>query len=333
MEVDDNSVLSLHTDVSLDSVQGKLELIDSHRAAATEALSFISHLSKTLQQPQDGCFNAQALFRHLHQQEGMGSLEYRNLSSSEDGESLLLKRIAASTSVITFTFDITITTNLEAATLKNQILNWCVSSPPVVRAMGLSTHRSAKRMREGESTNLFTLRVEALHTESTMSSLAQWSKQAPDRLLVTPGRPFHARAQEPARPMTKSIRVSNDLTAWVDQRNQSSQLTAASSTRQGEYRKVVVLPIRWEKYAGDLFDAEDELRLLRSVLKDHFHCTIEADLVLKSNGDAQGQLKACFDKYPRPNTKDTLASQDLLIVIYNGHGEDGFKHNASMVFK
>lgn len=176
MEVDDNSVLSLHTDVSLDSVQGKLELIDSHRAAATEALSFISQLSKTLQQPQDGCFNAQALFRHLHQQEGMGSLEYRNLSSSEDGESLLLERIAASTSVITFTFDITITTNLEAATLKKQILNWCVSSPPVVRAMGLSTHRSAKWMREGELTNLLTLRVEALHSESTMSSLAQWSK-------------------------------------------------------------------------------------------------------------------------------------------------------------
>jgi hypothetical protein len=327
MEVDDNSALSLHTEMSLDSVQGKLEIIDSRQAAANEALSFISQLSRTLQQPQDGCFNAQALFRHLHQQEGMGSLDYRNLSSSEDGESLLLDRIAAST--ITFTFDITITTNLEAATLKEQILNWCVSSPPVVRAMGLSTHRSAKRMREGESTNLFTLRVEALHSKFTMLSLAQWSKQAPDILLVTPGRPFHARALEPARPMTKSVRVSNDLTAWVDQRNESSQLAAASSTRQGEYRKVLVVPVRWRDCD---FEAEDEIGLLRSVLNDNFNLTIEPDLVLLSNDDAQKQLEERFNKYIDPSPGDALASQDLLIVIYDGHGADGFSHNSEMIF-
>jgi hypothetical protein len=184
-------------------------------------------------------------------------------------------------------------------------------------------------MGEGELTNLLTLRVEALNSESTMASLAQWSKQAPDRLLVSSGQPFHTHANEPATQLAKSPRVSNDLKAWVRQRNQSSELTAASSTRQGNYRRVLVLPIRWDRSG---FDAKGEIGLLRSVLKDHFNFTIEADLVLRSNDDAQSRLKKHFDKYIHPSSADILASQDLLVVIYNGHGDDGFDNNTNMIF-
>lgn len=329
MEDDDNSVLSLQTDLSLDNVRGKLELIDSHRSTDHVAPSFILQLSRALQQPQDGWYNAQDLSRYLSQQAGLESTEYRNLSSPEDGESLVLDRIAVPTRVITFTFDITIKTFLDEDTLSKQIFDWCLSSPPAIRAMSLSTHRNAKRIGEGELTNLLTLRVEALNLESTMSSLAQWSKQAPDRLLVSSGLPFYAQAQEPATQMTKSLRVSNDLTAWVQQRNQTSELTAASSTRQGEYRKVLVVPIRWKDCD---FDSKAEIGLLLSVLDDHFNFTIEPDLILRSNDDAQSQLERRFEKYIHSRSGETLASQDLLIVIYNGHGADGFEYNADMIF-
>lgn len=129
--------------------------------------------------------------------------------------------------------------------------------------------------------------------------------------------------------MKKSVRVSNDLTAWVDQRNESSQLAAASSTRQGEYRKVLVVPVRWRDCD---FKAEDEIALLRSVLNDNFNLTIEPDLVLLSNDDAQKQLEERFNKYIDPSSGDALASQDLLIVIYDGHGADGFFNNSDMIF-
>jgi len=330
MEGGENSDMSPQTNVPLDSVQGKLELIDSHQSAATDACSFVLQLSRALQQAPGSWYNVQDLSMYLKQQEGLGSVRYRNLSSLEDGESLVLDRIATLTDVITFTFDITITTttNLEEDTLSEQILDWCLSSPSAVIAMSLSTHRSAKRMRDGESTNLLTLRVEAPNSEPTMSSLAQWSKRAPDRLLVSSGQPFHTNTREPATQPTKSPRVSNDLTAWVKQRNQISQLTAASSTRQGYYGKVLVLPIRWENSG---FDAKGEIGLLRSVLKDHFTFKIEADLVLQSHGDAQGQLRKRIDKYIRSNATEALASQDLLVVIYNGHGADPFDHKAQMI--
>lgn len=176
MEDGDYSAFSFQTNLSLDHVQGKLEVIDSHRSAATDASAFILQLSRALQQPQDGWYHAQDLSRYLTRREGLGSIKYDNLSSPADGESLVLMRVAKPTNVITFTFDITVTISLDETMLTKQIFDWCLSRPPAVRAMSLSTPRSAKRIKEGELTNLLSLRVEALDSESTMSSLAQWSK-------------------------------------------------------------------------------------------------------------------------------------------------------------
>jgi hypothetical protein len=327
LEDDDIKALSFQTNLPLDCVQAKLEVIDSNRSAATDAFSFILELSKALQQPQGEWYNAQDLSRYLTQREVLASTSYANLSSPGDGESLALIRIANPTNVIPFTFDITVTTFSDESELSKQLYDWCLSSPSAVRAMSLSTHRSAKGIGEKELTNILTLRGEAVDSDSTMSSLAQWSKQAPDRLLVSPGLPFYAR--NPATSLTKSHRVSNDLTTWVEQRNQSSVLTAASSTRQGNYRRVLVLPIRWEKCD---FNADGEIGFLRSVLQDHFNFTIEADLVLPSNNDAQNQLDRRFKEYLQPGSTKTLASQDLFVVIYNGHGADGFYENSNMIF-
>lgn len=90
-----------------------------------------------------------------------------------------------------------------------------------------------------------------------------------------------------------------------------------------------MLPIRWE-YSG--FDAKGEIGLLCSVLKEHFNVMIEAELVLQSNGNAQSQLENRLDRYIGRGFTDTLASQDLLVVIYNGHGDDGFQHRTNMIF-
>ena len=328
LDDDENSGPSFQKDLPLDCVRGKLEVIRSNRPAATDAFPFILQLSRALHQSPDGWYNAQNLARYLEQREGLESIDYENLSSPGEGESLVLIRIAKS-NVTTFIFDITVTTSSDEAKLSKQIYDWCLSSPPAVRAMSLSTHRSAKKIEKGQFTNLLTLRVEALKSESTISSLAQWSKQAPDRLLVSTGSSFRAYAHEPATQLTKSTRVSNDLTAWVEQRNQSSELTAASLTRQGDYRRVLVLPIRWE-YSG--FDAKGEIGLLCSVLKEHFNVMTEAELVLQSNGNAQSQLENRLDRYIGRGFTDTLASQDLLVVIYNGHGDDGFQHRTNMIF-
>jgi hypothetical protein len=329
LEDDDNSASPFQKSLPFDCVRGKLEVIRSNRPAATDAFPFILQLSRALDQSSDRWYNAQDLARYLEQRQGLESVDYENLSSPGDGESLVLVRIAKSTSVTTFIFDITVTTSSDETKLSKQIYDWCLSAPPAVRAMSLSTHRSAKKIEKGEFTNLLTLRVDALKSESTMSSLAQWSKQAPDRLLVSTGSSFRAYAHEPTTQLTKTPRVSSDLKAWVGQRNQSSELTAASSTRQGDYRRVLVLPIRWENSG---FDAKGEIGLLRSVLKDHFNCVIEADLVLQSNGDAQTQLENHLDKHIGSSATDTLASQDLLVVIYNGHGGDGFQHRTNMIF-
>lgn len=157
LEDDEDSILSFQTNCRSVRVLGKLKVIDFTRSATTEAFSFISQLSEALQQPQDGWYNCQDLSRYLSQREELGSVRYTNFSSPADGESLALVRNAPATDAIPFTFDIKITTTSDETTLSKQIYDWCLSCPPAVKAMSLSTHRSAKEIGERELTNLLTL--------------------------------------------------------------------------------------------------------------------------------------------------------------------------------
>lgn len=91
-----------------------------------------------------------------------------------------------------------------------------------------------------------------------------------------------------------------------------------------------MLPIRWEECD---FDAKLEIGLLSSVLHDHFNFKFEKDLVLQSNDGAQSQLEIRFAKYIDPKSGNALASQDLLVVIYNGHSADGVYHNSNMILR
>lgn len=323
---DDPSSLTIN--LPLDLVRGKLEVIKSRGLDHTSNAPFIQQLASALRQSQNW-YTAHDIFRHLEEANGATSICYKNLSSQEMGSTFGLARVTDAAKVLTFTFDVTVTVTrfTTGATLTEQIHAWCLSSPPVTKDICLSRHMSTNfRSEERELTNLLTLRVEALESERTIPGLIQWTKQAPERLLISG---FSSLGAEISRTqLTKSPRVPDDLTTWVEQRNKVSPLNAASSTRQGEYRRVHVVPIRWGK--SD-WDAKGEMDSLRSVFNDHFDYRIDPDLILPPDGDAQHKLDTYFSGYVHPGSENALASQDLLIVIYNGHGADGFRTRGEMI--
>lgn len=188
--------------------------------------------------------------------------------------------------------------------------------------MHLSRHEDAdfQRTDDSELTNLLSLHVESWDQNFTISEFTQWTKRAPEKILISP-----RNLQAFTVHQIKSSQAIDPLTPWVEQRNRVTELMAVSSTRQGEYSEVVVLPVRCENSL--------EIGLLRSAFEDHFNYHIRSDLVLPSNSNTQRELEGHFNAYTQRGSADTLTSKDLLIAVYNGHGNDGLYHKGEMILQ
>jgi hypothetical protein len=318
---------SLMTSLPLDTVQGKLEVICSECATFAGTTSFISQISIALGKRQSGGLAAHDLAIQLRQAVESGNLTYDNLSSQDEGRSIVLACVPRPRTPITFTFDIFVTKSSNGSDLSEELYCWFLTSPPATRDMCLLRHKDVdlQQTDDSEFTNLLSLHVESWEQDSTISKFTQWTKRAPDKVLVTP-------RSAPALTLhqTKSPQAVDQLTSWVEQRNRVTELMAVSSTRQGEYSKVVVLPIRW---ADSDWNATQEIQLLRSAFEDHFNYQVRPDLVLPSNDNAQSEVESHFNAYTEPGSTNALTSKDLLIAVYNGHGADGFKHKGEMILE
>lgn len=122
-----------------------------------------------------------------------------------------------------------------------------------------------------------------------------------------------------AVPSTKQKTKPELLNEVIEMWNSSSRLRRDLTTRDGHYKGIVVLPMKW---LDDGFDdtsiIENELRELSDVFKHGFdNCEVKPIYKMGAvGGPLQAVTQAMF------KVLKGLTSSDLLIIVYNGHGKD-----------
>jgi hypothetical protein len=117
----------------------------------------------------------------------------------------------------------------------------------------------------------------------------------------------------------------SDENRWI-----CSQWSTSLLAREGIYNQVVVQPILWEPSICDLDNLDDEINLLCNVFRKMFEFDIRPTHYIDDNNGAQDVLTKKMQSFTHHTS--AIASNDLLIVLYNGHGGDGYDFDCDMIW-
>lgn len=121
-----------------------------------------------------------------------------------------------------------------------------------------------------------------------------------------------------------------ELVEMVKKWNDSPQAPIRTPAREGYYGKVVVQPIIWR--VSD-WDARAETELMRAAFKKHFDYQVEEIFAIQDNINSQQLLEAKIQSFLEQGSTKMLTENDLLIIVYNGHGMDGAKSSCNMMWE
>ncbi|KAK6080206.1 tyrosine-protein phosphatase non-receptor type 6 [Seiridium cupressi] len=211
---------------------------------------------------------------------------------------------------------------------QRELVKWASTAPPQVREIQFlelpTSHISRPMAGANPGANSLQLHIEYVHSQTIEETLETWVKQSPPcvvQLRHLTGTPIsRGKGKEP------SSAREDILQSLIDDRNETSRWSQILPTRNGLYRKVVVLPIAWDPPETS-FSPKNELHALIDAFKNHFDYTVQDIFGIPGNDDAQEEL----DREVRLHL-DPLDSRDLLVVIYNGHGRDGYTNSHNMIF-
>jgi hypothetical protein len=158
-----------------------------------------------------------------------------------------------------------------------------------------------------------------------LSSIAHGGKIKMKPISILPSRPSRSKA-------TGARRESQDteLAVMAQKWNDSSQWSTVLPAREGYYKKVVVQPIAWK--VSD-WDAEREIEDLKTTFKTHFDYQVEETFLIPDDVNAQELLETKIRAHIDKNLIRVLSNNDLLIIIYNGHGMDGYNNSCNMMWE
>jgi len=137
---------------------------------------------------------------------------------------------------------------------------------------------------------------------------------------------------EPKRSKTNGAHHKNndkELAAMVQKWTGYSQWSTVLPAQEIYYRKVVVLPIIWE--FSD-WDAKGEIDVLKTTFKTYFDYQVEETFKIVDHVDAQECLEKKIRSYVDQALITTLSQNDLLIILYNGHGMDGYQNSCDLMW-
>lgn len=149
----------------------------------------------------------------------------------------------------------------------------------------------------------------ARQSDLSEKNISSWIKRAPPYVVGIDN--------QGSRLSSKDKTGDEHLIAIIQAWNRSSEFRKDLTTRDGQYKKIVVLPIKWEHDGfSDSSMIPDELCDLCGVFEKCFdHCKIKPLFEIPSGGETQALVTEKILE-----VKKVLKSSNLLIVLYNGHG-------------
>ena len=157
-----------------------------------------------------------------------------------------------------------------------------------------------------------------------LSSIASGGKIKMKPIAILPRRLSRSKASG-----TRRQSQDTELAVMAQKWNDYSQWSTVLPAREGCYKKVVVQPIAWK--VSD-WDAEREIEDLKATFKTHFDYQVEETFLIPDDINAQEILETKIRTHIDKNLFRALSNNDLLIIIYNGHGMDGYKNNCNMMW-
>ncbi|CZR55521.1 uncharacterized protein PAC_05409 [Phialocephala subalpina] len=150
------------------------------------------------------------------------------------------------------------------------------------------------------------------------------------KIKITPVCPL---VERPNRSKTSGASHGNqdkEIAAAAQKWTEDSRWSTVLPAREGYYKKVVVLPIAWE--ISD-WDAKRELEDLKTAFETNFNYQVEETFLISDDANAQQAIETKIGYYVDRALINALSHNDLLIVLYNGHGMDGYKNGCNMMWE
>jgi len=143
--------------------------------------------------------------------------------------------------------------------------------------------------------------------------------------------PYHPRVSSEYS-MSSSSRQDWHHSELDDNRWINSQSLKSLLAFEGLYNTVIVQPILWEPRVSDLSNLDREVNQLCNVFMRHFDFKISPTHLINDNHDRQDILAQKMRSFTNQTSPTALSENDLLIVLYNGHGGDGYDFNCNMIW-
>lgn len=294
-----NSCFRRVTDARL----GRMEILATPSSMSLNDAFFRRALIKILTETSGELVRIDQLRRKIYHLLGDASdPQYANLSRGSDHSSIA---IFPSEKV---SLDITLNESLNSGN-QQALKTWADRAPRQIKTLKFL-------VREEKSGDGHVKRVSAQIDVASLGDLnkeniSSWTKLVP---------PYVVDIKIQGSVLSAKAKTGNQsLHAIIQMWNQSLGLRTDLTTREGQYKGIVVLPMKWlQDGFDDTSIISQELRDLSDVFRANFdHCEVKPIYEIPA---VEGPLKTVTEKIFE--VLRGLKSSHLLIVVYNGHGSN-----------